>query len=116
MAKEFVTIDIAIKHLEVEFVPYEIAKKMYLLGFDEPCFAFYSSSFAKIEAKLIIGEIVRRQEHYHGQICSAPLWQQVARFLYNISNNKIIFIINGKDNYKDLCKKLEEAIEDFGNL
>lgn len=89
-----------------EFVPYELAVKLKELGFNKPCFKFYNSD-----------------EHYSSDVenisewyVNAPLWQQTIKFLYLGSNGKINIEINGKDSYKELCKKLDKAIEDFRNL
>ncbi len=71
----------AIKALEKEFVTFEIAEKLKELGFDEPCFGFYSNQIAGKKSYLIIGNIVKMQDHYHGQICSAPLCQQAINWL-----------------------------------
>ena len=98
MEKKWISNEEAIKQLEKEFVTFEIAEKMKKLGYDEPCFAFYSSSFAKIKAKLIIGSIVKEQKHYQGQICSAPLWQQAVEWLKrkDSESNNEEFIDNNK--------------------
>jgi hypothetical protein len=108
---KWISNDEAIKTLEKEFVTFKIAQKMYEFGFDEPCFAFYSSSFAKIKAKLIIGSIVKCQDQYHGQICSAPLWQQAIDWLKRkhakISDEKYI----GYDNIEGAIIEALNAIE-----
>jgi hypothetical protein len=83
MAKDWVTHDDAVKILEREFIPYGIALRLYQLGFNEPCFAFYSNQIAGRNFYLIIGSIVNQQEQYHGQICSAPLWQQAFKWFRN---------------------------------
>jgi hypothetical protein len=99
MKKEHVTNDQAIKLLEKEFVPYEIARQMYLYGYDEPCFAHYSSAFAGHESYLIIGSLVRQQEEYYNQLCSAPLKQQAFRWF------KEKYQLNGIINYYPNVKK-----------
>ena len=122
--------------MEKQFVPYELALKLKELGFDELCLGFY----IKDKPKLRLGEgtnLVTRYErenvmeyplfntnfHYGMNkpyfsylLTTAPLWQQVAQFLYINSNKQINFQINGSDNYEELCKKLEKSIQDFRNL
>lgn len=98
MAKKFVTNNDAIMQLEKEFVPFYIASMMYVQGYDEPCFAHYSNMFANIKAKLIIGSIVGQQEQYHGQICSAPLWQQAIDWLQSKHKLFIETVMGHDDN------------------
>jgi hypothetical protein len=49
--------------MEKEFVPYELALRMKALGFDEPCFGYWStkyiSSYEILEPKLFISENVQ---------------------------------------------------------
>ena len=99
--------------MEKEFLSYDLALKLKELGFDEECFGYYNNNR--------LG--VYQNEDYYLSSDSppdnrieAPLWQQVARFLYISSNKQINIIINGKDNYKELCEKFKKAIEDFRNL
>ena len=100
MAKEHITNDVAMKQLETEFVPYEIALNMYRLGYDEPCFAFYSRAFANTPYKLIIGSIVKQQEYFGGQICSAPLWQQAFQWFRNKGFHGTIDSCEGLNTWK----------------
>ncbi len=69
------------KLLEKEFVSFEIAEKLKELGFNEPCFGHYTSSIGGFKSYLIVGSIAKMQDCYHGQICSAPLWQQAINWL-----------------------------------
>jgi hypothetical protein len=57
-----------------EFVPYEQALELRELGFDEPCFGLYHSD------KTFYPTQCKSHEQYHGQICSAPLYQQAFRW------------------------------------
>lgn len=69
------------------FVPYNIAKRLKDLGFDEPCLGFYSKKYdyseKEFDPKLFISEneietlMIRRIV----KDCSAPLWQQVTAWL-----------------------------------
>jgi len=60
--------------MEKEFVPYELALRMKQLGFDEPCFCFYSKIYGLIptlptyKVNEVAGEVI------------LPLYQQAFRF------------------------------------
>lgn len=56
--------------MKKEFVPYELALELKDLGFDEECFACY------LDDKYLNVEYCKKQFHFHGQVASAPLWQQ----------------------------------------
>ena len=67
-----------------EFIPYEQALALKELGFDEPCFRFYSEKYA-IDSKT--GGDIKTGEFYltdrpktKTMRCSAPLYQQAFRF------------------------------------
>jgi hypothetical protein len=61
-----------VNNLEKEFVPYELALRMKALGYNKPCFGYWStkyiSSFEILEPKLFISEnieesaLIRRRE------------------------------------------------------
>ena len=94
-----------------QFIPYNLALELKELGFDEECFGWYSP--------VMNGLLIYCNSTNDGteeKYCTAPLWQQSTKFLYICSNGKINIEINGKDNYEELCKKLNKAIEDFRNL
>ena len=55
-----------------DFVPYEQALALKELGFDEPCFGWYSKDGTFYEGKMTI----------HQGLLSAPLYQQAFRLLY----------------------------------
>lgn len=101
------------KDMEKEFIPYELAFKLKELGFDEECFGFYNNADGNVWIKHLVDDSIK--SIYKGDI-QAPLWQQAIKFLYLCSNGKINIEINGKDNYEELCKKFDKAIEDFRNL
>ena len=69
------------ENIELEFVPIFIAEQLKRLGFDEPCFGYYShpnNQFAFIvDGHNNVG--VRRNSQF-SYACSAPLWQQVFRW------------------------------------
>jgi hypothetical protein len=69
-----------------EFIPYELALELKELGFDEPCFRFYSEKYT-IDSKT--GGDIKTGEFYltdrpktKPMRCSAPLYQQAFRWLY----------------------------------
>jgi hypothetical protein len=57
-----------------EFIPYDEALELKKLRFDEPCLGLFHSdkSFYPTQCK--------SHEQYHGQVCSAPLYQQAFRW------------------------------------
>lgn len=60
--------------MEEQFIPYEQALELENLGFDEPCFACY------LDDKYLNIQYCKKQFHFHGQVASAPLWQQAFDF------------------------------------
>ena len=59
--------------MEKEFVPYELAVKLKAIGFDEPCFKWYSSM-----GKMLYSGKSNQPPLDHA--CSAPLFQQAFRW------------------------------------
>jgi hypothetical protein len=55
-----------------DFAPYEPSLALKELGFDEPCFGWYSKDGTFYEGKMTI----------HQGLLSAPLYQQAFRWLY----------------------------------
>jgi len=67
--------------MKKEFIPYEQALALKKLGFDEPCFGLYHND------KTFYPTQCKSHEQFHGQICSAPLYQQAFRWFrekYNV--------------------------------
>jgi len=67
--------------IEKEFIPYQQSLDMKELGFDEPCLGLYHND------KTFYPTQCKSHEEYHGQVCSAPLYQQAFRWFrekYNI--------------------------------
>jgi hypothetical protein len=71
-----------------EFIPYTEALALKELGFDEPCLGLFHNdkSFYSTQCK--------SHKQYHGQVCSAPLYQQAFRwfrekygYYYQIGNS-----------------------------
>ena len=63
--------------MEKEFVPYEQALALKELGFDEPCFGYYTGDKKHL---LIRPNMGRRNEDLNDIVCTAPLYQQVFRW------------------------------------
>jgi len=59
--------------MEKEFVTYELALRMKTLGFDEPCFGYYTN-----QSYLVIDEIASQQGN--NEVTSAPTWQSAFRW------------------------------------
>jgi hypothetical protein len=85
--------------MEKEFVPYELALKMKVLGFDEPCFGFYNNADGNVWIKHTIDESIKNI--YIGDF-EAPTFSQAFRWfrdkhnLYpsiNIYNDKWLCLI-----------------------
>jgi hypothetical protein len=60
--------------MEKEFIPYEQALALKELGFDEPCFGLYHND------KTFYPTQCKSHEQFHGQTCSALLYQQAFCF------------------------------------
>jgi len=67
-------------NMNKEFIPYEQALALKELGFDEPCFGLYHND------KTFYPTQCKSHEQFHGQICSAPLYQQAFRWLLLLVN------------------------------
>jgi len=99
-----------------EFVNYEQALALKKLGFDEPCFGLYHND------KTFYPTQCKSHEQFHGQICSAPLYQQAFRWFsekcglshYNIRRDYYISE-DGVRSYDDIelecLKKLIEIVK-----
>jgi hypothetical protein len=64
-----------------EFIPYEQALELKQLGFDEPCFGYYNTTWSKQNELLFpqyAGELENWNEMTH--LCSAPLYSQAFRW------------------------------------
>jgi hypothetical protein len=67
--------------MQKEFIPYEQALNLKELGFDEPCFGYYNTTWSKQNELLFpqyAGELENWNEMTH--LCSAPLYQQAFRW------------------------------------
>lgn len=97
--------------MKEEFVPFKLAKKLRKLGFNEPCFGKYD----------INGELYYYYDHQNSNIqnyviaCSAPLYQQAFKWLYNQLGTSGLMLLNEKYRYKalkDLIKKVKNGTSD----
>ena len=60
--------------MEKEFIPYEQALELKELGFDEPCFGWFTNSYLRI------GSVVENKHVQGEDETLAPLYQQVFRW------------------------------------
>ena len=75
--------------MKKEFVPYELAVKLKVLGFDEPCFCFYQIEYAEIRPTMVDDDEQYRLTGYRTcknseipkHYTSAPTFSQVFRWL-----------------------------------
>jgi hypothetical protein len=76
--------------IETNFVPYQIALDMKLLGFDEPCFTYYGNISAclfglKGDIKFHTNTLLDIR-HGENVVSSAPLYQQAFKFFRDKHN------------------------------
>ena len=70
--------------MEKEFIPYEQALALKELGFDEPCFGYYTGDKKHLVLRPNMG---RRNEDLNDIVCTSPLYQQAFRWFrekYNL--------------------------------
>ena len=70
--------------MEKEFIPYEQALALKELGFDEPCFGYYTGDKKHLVLRPNMG---RRNEDLNDIVCTSPLYQQAFSFFrekYNL--------------------------------
>lgn len=66
-----------------EFVPYQQARDLKELGFDEPCFYPYLKLTQRMDSTYVN---FKDWNDDHPDICSAPLYRQVFRWFYEKYN------------------------------
>jgi hypothetical protein len=66
-----------------EFVPYQPSFDMKELGFDEPCFGYYTGDKKHLVLRPNMG---RRNEDLNDIVCTSPLYQQAFRWLLVLAN------------------------------
>lgn len=94
--------------LEKEFVPYQQSLDMKKLGFDELCLGLYHND------KTFYPTQCKSHEEYHGQVCSALLYQQAFRFFrekYPYLDFAVGKIYNGSNTYHYHINLLWEYFE-----
>jgi len=101
-----------------EFIPYEQALELKELGFDEPCFGYYNTTWSKQNELLFpqyAGELENWNEMTH--LCSSPLYQQAFRWFrekYNIiSSTRTHF--NEEFFYEIYVDAMNEITSDYYN-
>ena len=92
-----------------EFIPYEQALALKELGFDEPCFGFHS----KIHG-LILGQVTGTGPLFEqaGE-CSAPLYQQAFRWLFEKRGIKGCMIMD--DTLDDVLRNNIKLLKEKNN-
>ena len=104
-----------------EFVTYEQALALKELGFDEPCLGLYHND------KTLYPTQCKSQEQYHGQICSAPLYQQAFRWFrekhnlmfqlfYLRNGNHYVIIHRTTPEYMDLVDQVKPSSACFDEV
>jgi hypothetical protein len=81
--------------MEKEFAPYQPSFNMKELGFDEPCFGYYTGDKKHLVLRPNMG---RRNEDLNDIVCTAPLYQQAFRWFrekYNL--DKVIYPTLGSE-------------------
>ena len=63
--------------MEKEFIPYKQALALKELGFDEPCFGYYTGDKKHLVLRPNMG---RRNEDLNDIVCTSPLYQQAFRW------------------------------------
>ncbi len=110
--------------MDKEFVPYEPSLALKELGFDEPCFGTYLSSFqSNWKVYELILEMGMNEEFEDNRnvyllegACSAPTFSQAINFLYIYSNKQIDIELKASDNYEERVRKINQGCKDLRNL
>ena len=98
--------------MDREFIPYDIALELKELGFDELCFGWYHHKLivSKEYSILEFQKCKNAESWITGKHCSAPLYQQAFRWLYQKNNIKGSIPIDSKSQnmfLKELIIKLK---------
>jgi len=99
--------------IENEFISYEQALALKELGFDEPCFGYYTGDKKHLVLRPNMG---RRNEDLNDIVCTSPLYQQAINFLYICSNKQIDIELKGSDTHEERIRKIEKGCKDLWNL
>ena len=82
--------------LEKEFVPYDLALKLKKIGFDEPCFGYYTGDKKHL---VIRPSMSRINEDLNDIVCTAPLYQQAFRWFRRVGVSNHIVTKNYRHTY-----------------
>lgn len=94
--------------MKKEFIPYIQALALKELGFDEPCFGYYSEKDFFIDLPSNI--------QYYTESIIAPTYSQAINFLYICSNKQIDIELKGSDTHEERIRKIEKGCKDLWNL
>jgi hypothetical protein len=86
-----------------QFLPYDLSLELKLIGYDEPCMAYYDIEDSnKLKPIPMNDEINSFNSNQNSLMVSAPLYQQVYDYLLNKHNLHIMFIndFNNKFNFE----------------
>lgn len=95
--------------MEKEFIPYSQALALKELGFDEPCFGYYTGDIKHLVIRANMG---RRNEDLNDVVCTAPLYQQAFRWFrekYDLGNYIFPKRVNKKTKWKYQTLFIEEV-------
>lgn len=90
-----------------QFIPCEQALELKELNFNEPCFACYLTD------KFLNVEYTKKQFHFHGQVASAPLWQQAFDWFREVYGYEISIVKRTPTSYKFEISKLVTEGDDY---
>jgi hypothetical protein len=111
--------------MEKEFVPYELALDLKQLGFDEPCFAYYSYDgdyilgIDEVRFDTISTYDQNSNLSEDSNACTAPLYQQAFRWfrekhnLFGQVNIHTYFIYNISNGDFKMVKKYDKLFETY---
>lgn len=74
--------------LNGEFADFDTSMRVKQLGFNQPCLRYYDKHGKQCQSLCVT------QTQYNEQVCSAPLWTQVALFLGEDKTNDYQSMIN----------------------
>jgi hypothetical protein len=97
--------------MEKEFVPYEQALELKELGFDEPCFMFYSwikpNNLCEFGKSIKINKRKNSILNNSGHI-SSPLWQQAFRWFWDTQGLYVEFFVDDDQTFGFLISRFVE--------
>lgn len=93
-----------------EFVPYEIALAMKELGFDERCYAYYSTHHSVPTFHSYYPSGLDNESKWNDDVTIVPLYQQAFDYLMSFLEDED-FLIFYKNGNVDIALKKPEVIE-----